>query len=532
MPSESEVPSGVQVQNLKDIAEQQGLPESFAQPWSLPATAVSALPPDASQGTPGMAPATADSPVPALSQPGGRSHQWQCSQAEGLETGNQEEDMAHEHHANSLPSELNAPLLLNAWRRRAMVVGAIFAVLSIVLALLAAAVDHDGINHLLRSYLLGFIICWGFTVGGLALLMVQYLSGGKWGLLLRRPLEAMSRCLPLVIVLFLPIGIFMKKLYLWAQYSNPAEAFQSASDQPRAGARDCLQAPHAEHHQRVDSVRGLLRHLVHLHVPAEQVGPAARCRPASQCSLLAGTPGEPERLRRPRLFHHHDAFAPSTGSCRSTPPGTRRSTGCMFLVGQGYGVLALSIITVLRLSQAEPMHTVLRKTEQHDLGKLAFAFVMLNIYLAFSQFLIIWSGNLPEEIPWYLDRIRGGWGVIASLDFVFHWFIPFTLLLSRDLKRNKERLILVCKFMIFARCWDMFWLIEPNFADARRNLHFSFGILEYMTVPVVVISHLDVVLLRPVAEAAVDPDQRSAPGRDFGGRPCPRMIRTIHQNRN
>src|SRR6202789_3374221 len=133
--------------------------------------------------------------------------------------------MAHEHHANALPSELNAPLLINAWRRRAMMVGGIFAVLSLVLAVLAAVVDHDGINHLLRSYLLGFIICWGFTVGGLALLMVQYLSGGKWGLLVRRPLEAMSRCLPLIIVLLLPIGFFMKKLYLWAQYSNPMEAF-------------------------------------------------------------------------------------------------------------------------------------------------------------------------------------------------------------------------------------------------------------------------------------------------------------------
>src|SRR5580693_10416763 len=138
--------------------------------------------------------------------------------------------MAHEHHANSLPSELNAPLLLNAWRRRAMVVGAIFAVLSIVLAVLAATVDHDGINHLLRSYLLGFIICWGFTVGGMALLMVQYLSGGKWGLLLRRPLEAMTRTLPLVFLYFLPVGIFgvtLKKLYLWAQYPDTEDALKN-----------------------------------------------------------------------------------------------------------------------------------------------------------------------------------------------------------------------------------------------------------------------------------------------------------------
>src|SRR5580692_4736221 len=133
--------------------------------------------------------------------------------------------MAHEHHANTLPAELNAPLLIGSWRRRAMVVGGIFALLSIVLAGLAATVEHDGINHLLRSYLLGYIFSWGVTVGGLALLMVQYLSGGKWGLLIRRPLEAMSRCLPLVFVLFLPVGIFMKKLYLWAQYSEPMQAF-------------------------------------------------------------------------------------------------------------------------------------------------------------------------------------------------------------------------------------------------------------------------------------------------------------------
>jgi hypothetical protein len=113
---------------------------------------------------------------------------------------------------------------------------------------------------------------------------------------------------------------------------------------------------------------------------------------------------------------------------------------------------------------------------------------MLNIYLAFSQFLIIWSGNLPEEIPWYLDRFMGGWGVIITLDFIFHWLIPFTLLLSRDLKRNKKRLMWVCAWMIFARAFDLFWLIEPNFRDAARNLHLSWGILEYVAVPVAMVA--------------------------------------------
>ena len=89
-------------------------------------------------------------------------------------------------------------------------------------------------------------------------------------------------------------------------------------------------------------------------------------------------------------------------------------------------MLAFSIIVAISLSKAEPFKTILRQTEQHDLGKLTFAFVMLNIYLAFGQFLIIWSGNLPDEINWYLDRIRGSWGIIITLDFIFHWLIPFT----------------------------------------------------------------------------------------------------------
>jgi hypothetical protein len=162
--------------------------------------------------------------------------------------------------------------------------------------------------------------------------------------------------------------------------------------------------------------------------------------------------------------------------------------GLQFLVGQGFAVLALGILTAILLSRTEPMKSVLRMTEQHDLGKLAFAFVMLNIYLTFAAFLIIWSGNLPDEIPWYLNRVRGGWWMICTLDFIFHWVIPFTLLLSRDLKRSKSKMIKLACWMIFARAFDFFWLIEPNFGDAARNLHFSVAIFAYVTVPVAVLA--------------------------------------------
>ncbi len=390
--------------------------------------------------------------------------------------------MAHQPHMKSLPANLSAPEMVNGWRSRALLVGAAFTVLSIVLALLASTIDHDGVNHLLRSYLLGYILCWSFAVGGLALLMVQYLSGGKWGLLLRRPLEAMSRTIPVVAILFLPIGFFMKKLYLWAAINHPMAALRNhliTHDQAHAIAfkRPMLSVTSVWIQTAVCfSIWILYMTLL------------------NRWSLERDADSKPNVRFWQVRFENLSGFGVLIYTVTMTVAAidwvmsldvTWYSSvyGFLFLVSQGYAVLALSIITVVRLSKAEPMKTVLRVTEQKDLGKLAFAFTMLNMYLAFSQFLIMWSGNLPDEIPWYLNRIRGGWGVIGTLDFVFHWLIPFTLLLSSDLKRNKNRIVLVCKIMIFARAWDLFWLIEPNFPDAARHLHFSYGILEYAAVP-------------------------------------------------
>ena len=112
--------------------------------------------------------------------------------------------MAHATYAKTLPADLGAPAFVSAWRTRALTVGAIFGVIGLILAFLAG--DH--FQHLLRSWLLGFMITLGFSIGGMALLMVQYLSGGKWGLLVRRPLEAMSRTLGLPFLYFIPIAVF------------------------------------------------------------------------------------------------------------------------------------------------------------------------------------------------------------------------------------------------------------------------------------------------------------------------------------
>jgi len=397
--------------------------------------------------------------------------------------------MAHESntasHARRLPADLGAPAFVDGWKTRALLAGTIFAVIAVILAFLGQAQDHLGCAHVLRAWTLGTMWTWGLCIGGLALLMVQYCSGGKWGLLLRRPLEALSRTLPLVFIYWVVTGIFSKHLYLWARYPT-AEAVENAL---KSGMISEIQA-HCLNFKR-PMLNPTSYWAVSLFCFALWAFYAWRLNSLALTRESQGPETTPywikkfENISGPGIL----VYAVTMTACAiywvMSMDVTWFSTvyGLLFLVGQGYLVLAFSIIVAVSLSKAEPFKTILRQTEQHDLGKLAFAFVMLNIYLNFGQFLIIWSGNLPAEINWYLDRIRGSWGVIITLDFLFHWVIPFSMLLSRDLKRNKKRLVRVCQWMVFARAFDMFWLIEPNFPDAVRNLHFSWGILEYIAVP-------------------------------------------------
>jgi hypothetical protein len=361
---------------------------------------------------------------------------------------------------------------------------------AVALALFGQAQDGLGWDHLLRAWALGAVTTWGFTIGGLALLMLQYCTGGKWGLLLRRPLEAMSRTLPLVFGYWIVMAVFMKRLYPWANYASDSETAAALGKHLLSEVqKHCL-----------DFKRPMLNPVAFAAVSlicfaiwgfyAWRLNSLGLRRDGPGAETTPGWRKKFENISGPGLAVYAVTMtAAAIYWVMSMDPTWYSSVyGLLFLVGQGYAALALAIVVAIALAKAEPFQTLLRATEQHDLGKLAFAFVMLNIYLAFSQFLIIWSGNLPDEIGWYQDRILGDWSAILTLDVVFHWLIPFVLLLSRDLKRNRRRLTAVCLWMLFARVFDMFWLVEPNFPDAARNLHFSWGILEYAAVPAALIA--------------------------------------------
>ena len=389
-----------------------------------------------------------------------------------------------------LPAVLTAPEAVNVWRTRALIVAAVAALLTIPFAF-----SHEGKNHIIRAYLMGYMTCFGFAGGGLCMLMLQYVTGGKWGLVLRRPVEAMTRTLWLVALMFLPIGIWMGHLYQWAKYPTAA----TTADALAKGWITLEQALTA------NDKRGMLSPLsawiqtgIVFAILLTFTYFLNKWSLQQDADPLRGTQGSFDRWRT--KFENLSGIGiliyvilltdASILWIKSLDVTWYSSIyGLQFLVGQGYAVLALGILIVVLLSRYQPMKTLLRVTEQHDLGKLALAFVMLNIYLCFAEFLIIWSGNIPDEIPWYLNRIHGGWWYICSLDFIAHWLIPFCLLLSRDLKRNKTKMIWLCSWMIFARLVDMFWLIEPNFKDAAGNLHIhgNAGILAYITVPLCVL---------------------------------------------
>jgi hypothetical protein len=147
--------------------------------------------------------------------------------------------------------------------------------------------------------------------------------------------------------------------------------------------------------------------------------------------------------------------------------------GFLFIGGQGLVALAFTIVVAALLSRRAPMHAVFNVGHFHDLGKLMLAFVMLWAYFNFSQYLIIFSGNLAEEVPYYVARTSHGWQVISLVLVIFHFALPFTLLLSRDLKRNANRLILVALAIVLMRFIDMFFLIAPEFAASGANLHIA-----------------------------------------------------------
>ena len=305
---------------------------------------------------------------------------------------------------------------------------------------------------LMPSWLIGFLFCTGLSLGSLSLLMMQHMSGGNWGLVSRRIFEAATRLLPYCVLLFLPVAIFAPKLFLWAQGPEVVQA-----DEILKFKQPYLNLPFFW-------IRAAVYFLVWL-----------------GCSILLnrwsaqqdrGEAGVTERdtlrfrvISAPGLVIYVGlmSLAAVDWIMSLDPHWYSTIFGFIMVAGQALSALSFAVAVLALFATRDPMNHVLKAGHFHDLGKLMLAFVMLWAYFSFSQFLIIWAGNLPEEIPFYLRRFDGGWGYFSLLLAFGHFALPFCLLLSRDLKRRPHLLANVAWFIIAIRLVDLIWLVGPNF---------------------------------------------------------------------
>jgi hypothetical protein len=342
--------------------------------------------------------------------------------------------------------EYQAPEGVSRLQIRALGVGGVAMVLAIF-----GAMRSPGAFY--QSYLVSFLLVLGLSLGSLGLVMLQHLTSGHWGIIIRRPLESATRTLPLIAIFFLPIALFGMK-YLYAAWLDP----QKLTEQPLSD----FQHNYLTH--RGYLTRAVIYFAVWLMLmfifntwskqqDTNQSDRALRRR----LRMLAG-PGI-------ILYVFAMSFAAIDWVMSLSPHWASTIYGFLFVAGQLISSMAFIIAVVVLLSRAEPFAGILQPRHLHDLGKLLLAFVMLWAYFDFSQLLIIWSGNQPEEISFYRTRLYGEWGVVAVIVLVFHFFVPFFLLLSQDLKRNAKILPKIAMWLILMRLVDLYWMTRPEFTS-------------------------------------------------------------------
>jgi hypothetical protein len=342
--------------------------------------------------------------------------------------------------------EYQAPESISRLQQRALVVGGIA-----LLASFFGAVRSPGPFY--QSYLMSFLFVLGLTLGSLGLLMLQHLTSGQWGIIIRRSLESATRTLPLIAAFFLPIALFGMR-HLYGAWLNP----EALKKEPLSDfQRTYLTAGRFQVRAVIYfAIWLLLMFLFNRWSKEQDVNQADRTL-QRRLSMMAG-PGI-------ILYVFAMSFAAIDWVMSLSPHWASTIYGFLFVAGQLISSMAFMIAIVVLLARGEPFSGALQKRHLHDLGKLLLAFVMLWAYFDFSQLLIIWSGNLPEEISFYRTRLYGGWGVVAVIVLVFHFFVPFFLLLSQDVKRNAKVLPKIALWLIFMRLVDLFWMTRPEFTS-------------------------------------------------------------------
>jgi hypothetical protein len=304
------------------------------------------------------------------------------------------------------------------------------------------------VSQFFRAYLVAWLFWLSISLGSLLLLLLHNLTGGAWGWVSRHILLASASTLPLVGILFLPIAFGLLHIYEWADEAHMAADPILAHKQPYLNPTSFFLR--AGVYWLIWLALLLFVRWTSRRVSAYETDAARRVRVTSGLGLafsgLAIT------------------FASFDLGMSLEPKWYSTIYGVIFFVGQGLAALAFAIVALMNWPAEANAVVTAGPNDLHDLGKLLLAFTMFWAYVSFSQFLIIWYGNLPEEVVWYERRFVYGWQWVAVAIALFHFILPFLVLLGRGIKRQGRALASVALWIVAMRWLDTIWQIEPAFA--------------------------------------------------------------------
>jgi hypothetical protein len=343
-------------------------------------------------------------------------------------------------HGSSPDASGDALEVLNRVKPPALAVGGVACVLLLLGLLLDA-------QSFVRSYLYAYIFWVGVSLGCLALLMLQHLTGGGWGVAIRRILEGGTRLMPLLALLFVPVAASVllgsDALYPWLGPDHQLGGFKGVYLSPRFFIIRAI---------GYFMIWSLLASLLNKWSLDQDRSPDPRL--AGRMQAISG-PGL-------ILYALTVTFAAIDWVMSLDPHWYSTIYGFLFIIGQLLSTMALVIVLLGLLARRPPLAALMTRSLYNDLGNLLMAFVMLWAYISFSQFLIIWSANTAEEAPYYVLRTGGAWGGIALVLVGLHFFVPFMLLLWRKSKRDPRILSGIALGLLAMRFVDLFWLIQPS----------------------------------------------------------------------
>ena len=338
---------------------------------------------------------------------------------------------------------------------------------------LGAAVTAAGFfmarDTFFQSYLIGYMFWMYITIGSLGLLMIQYMSGGAWGIVTRRVFEAAVRTLPVMAILLLPILFDARHLYEWAH--------------PEAATNPGIQSKAAYLNLNFFYARAVGYFVIWIAIgfrlcgwgAQQDIDPPQPAGEAERRYRLVSGPGLV-------LLVLTITFMSVDWMMSLDPHWTSTIYGVLFIGSAGLSTLAFTIVVLSKLAATSPMSEVMTVDRFHDLGKLMYAFVLLWAYFSVSQLIIVWSANLPEEIPFYLRRFSGTWGWVSVAVLIGHFVIPFAFLLSRRIKRTPALAAKVAMFILAMRAVELSWMIAPM---VRHGDHSGPNVFDFAAVPAV-----------------------------------------------